>query len=537
MSENQPSHPPIGFVVVHGIGNQRPGDLSAELASHLADPGSLESIEPSIVAGGGGEKDEGCGLPPARRILVAGKTVLVREAHWASHSDLGNPPCVRAGEGVVREFFNTVVSTWQGWSMTRLTRRWPPTAAFILWGLFGLLFTVSCLVEHITGNETAAKVAGSVLILCGAFAAFRFLKYRIRKLRRATPLRRTVDLLWAIPAAFLNGAVHVLLLIIAAELLCVLAILVMATVPVIWVGRAMAWAFAAFGGLLAAPWVHWVRRWVYRLGWVMIGLPVQSLMLVIKATANLASIAATERKIWLRVATAPWFVVVYAGSLLLMFCCEILLGFPVAVGVAVLRAGEDDWTGAIWAAVCIAATVVLGLYLLVLKALSPVIDLLVDVQNYHLGSAADRRVYHDRVNAAVHALRQAGCGEIHVLAHSLGTVITYDWLCGPDSGDSGVAVLHTIGSPLNKLWYIDHARDRRRVDAKGPPNLHKCRWTNYWAWSDPVSGRLVRYESAALQLSNTRLRRLGYPLVSHVGYWKNPVVIDSVREAIMTSGR
>ncbi len=99
-----------------------------------------------------------------------------------------------------------------------------------------------------------------------------------------------------------------------------------------------------------------------------------------------------------------------------------------------------------------------------------------------------------------------------------------------------MTVLHTIGSPLNKFWYLDHARSARLTDRQGLPRLGG-RWTNYWAWSDIVSGFLARYGTNAGGVSNTRIRWLGLALFSHGRYWKNPVVLAGVRREIERSFR
>ncbi len=100
------------------------------------------------------------------------------------------------------------------------------------------------------------------------------------------------------------------------------------------------------------------------------------------------------------------------------------------------------------------------------------------------------------------ALRQAahdGCSEIHVLAHSLGTVIAYHALAGlrgeADDGTSAAraAVTHiwTIGSPLDKVAFVWPSL----ANLERPAALAKARWRNYSNPLDPVSGRLDRFAS------------------------------------------
>ena len=95
-----------------------------------------------------------------------------------------------------------------------------------------------------------------------------------------------------------------------------------------------------------------------------------------------------------------------------------------------------------------------------------------------------------------------------------------------------MTVLHTIGSPLDKFWYIDHSHARRHSDQKGLENRISHVWINYWAYSDPVSGRLNHYDAPGLRVINKRLRWLGLPLLSHVRYWNESEVIDEMRNEI-----
>jgi hypothetical protein len=393
----------------------------------------------------------------------------------------------------------------------------------------GVILFATLYLVFFTNNDSATGVFGGLLTLWAGYAVFRFLLYNKKKLRRASFWRKFAAV-WVFPAALVFGVLQLLLPLIVAELLCFLVILVVLAVLVSWVGWGLAWVFVAVGAALRGSATQRARHWVHLLGWVIVGLPVHSLLLVTKAAGNLASIALTEKNLRPRLATVPWFVAICLGMLLLAAFCELLLLVPAFLLLVVFGNGAmsaSEITG-----VVLLIGVFGGLYLLIVKGLVPMIDLLLDVENYHLGSADDRRVYQERVEKAVSSLRQAGCREIHILAHSLGSVITYDWLCAVETCDPAVAVLHTIGSPLNKFWYIDHGRRRRRTDAQGSISICKCRWINYWALSDPVSGRLARYESARVQLSNQRLFRLGLPLVSHTCYWNNPLVIAGIRDAI-----
>ena len=232
-----------------------------------------------------------------------------------------------------------------------------------------------------------------------------------------------------------------------------------------------------------------------------------------------------------KTATVLWFFAVYVGFLVLLVFSEVLVIFLVFPLLPVFS-GQGSPTHTLY----LVYAIVFGLYLILLKGLLPVIDLILDIGNYHLASDVDRRKYHERIEQAVESLLDSGCREIHILAHSLGSVITYDWP-SPRSDRYAVTVLHTIGSPLNKFWYIDHSRPRRHADREGLARRLGGRWTNYWAWSDVVSGLLARYGTSRGGVANTRLRWLGPVLLSHVRYWTNLVVFAGIRHELDRAGR
>jgi hypothetical protein len=535
VSLNQPSIPPIGLLVVHGIGNQQPGALSAELANQLADRESPVIVESPLGADGKARDDPGCGLPPACRILVAGRTVLIREAHWAPLSDPGNPPQVRLPGDLVREFIDTVVSAWNRWPVARMlrpmTRRLPSPIGLVLSVMVGILVVGCVLLPAFTQSEAVQMASGVILLLCCIAYTVQTLRCHRLTLRRASRIRQST----CGPLTVLLAPVQLWLLAICAaivgEMLLLLAIPVIAAALASWLGWVLVRLFVALGRLLNHPATWVLQRWTHWLGWVLVVLPTHSLLQAVKSTANLVSIALTEKDVRARLATVPWFLGVYILSALLFFFCEILSP-PILFAVVFFSGGVGSVNSSDAAFLLLGSIVIVPVYLLSVRLSLPAIDLLLDVGNYHLGSARDRKLYHERVEKAVWLLRTAGCREIHVLAHSLGSVITYDWLSAADNGNQSVRVLHTIGSPLNKFWYIDHAHDRRRADAEGHPNILQCHWTNYWAWSDWVSGRLARYAGARVRIADIRLRWLGPVLLSHVRYWKNSAVIAGIRTAI-----
>ena len=135
-----------------------------------------------------------------------------------------------------------------------------------------------------------------------------------------------------------------------------------------------------------------------------------------------------------------------------------------------------------------------------------------------------------RFHAAMDAAR-ADAGEVHVLAHSLGTVVAYHALTGlghpRNDGRYAPRRLFTIGSPLEKIrffwpWTI------RRTAPSGDPAF---RWLNFYHRLDGVSGRLRRFEAWA-PVTNVRLKGGGGMLRSHVVYERSPEFLGAVTQEL-----
>lgn len=127
-------------------------------------------------------------------------------------------------------------------------------------------------------------------------------------------------------------------------------------------------------------------------------------------------------------------------------------------------------------------------------------------------------------------LKAAGeCDEIQVLAHSLGTVISYHGLFGLQRGDCTgvdraqldaarrkVTRLYTIGSPLEKIGFF---WPRLAVPEMAPGSVD-LRWENFVSWFDPVAG-VLRHFNQWGEVSNQRLLGGGF-VTGHVVYEKHP---------------
>lgn len=146
-----------------------------------------------------------------------------------------------------------------------------------------------------------------------------------------------------------------------------------------------------------------------------------------------------------------------------------------------------------------------------------------DVPNYMQSIVAGEgpafeilKCFHSQMERA----RLDGCEVVHVLAHSLGTVVAFHALSGLGLTDGeprpAPSRLFTIGSPLEKIrffwpWTV-------RMEAPVDPDF---RWVNFHHRADRVSGSLKRFAST-FALQNVRLTGGGGLLRSHVVYERSP---------------
>jgi hypothetical protein len=121
------------------------------------------------------------------------------------------------------------------------------------------------------------------------------------------------------------------------------------------------------------------------------------------------------------------------------------------------------------------------------------------------------------------------CDDLQVLAHSLGTVVSYHGLFGLRRGDTAtadgpeldaarkkVSRLYTIGSPLEKIGFFWPKLIDPEV-AAGSRTLH---WENFVSWFDPVAGVLEHFDQWGA-VRNQRLLGGGF-VTGHVVYEKHP---------------
>lgn len=121
---------------------------------------------------------------------------------------------------------------------------------------------------------------------------------------------------------------------------------------------------------------------------------------------------------------------------------------------------------------------------------------------------------------------------IQIVAHSLGTVVSYHALTGLHFDTLGrtdealvrlaaskVTQLHTIGSPLEKIRFFWPML----VRAEALLGADALRWDNFVSWFDPVAGRLDSFDDWAEPV-NHRLLGGGF-IRGHVVYEHSPVFL------------
>jgi hypothetical protein len=143
--------------------------------------------------------------------------------------------------------------------------------------------------------------------------------------------------------------------------------------------------------------------------------------------------------------------------------------------------------------------------------------------------------FYDRLLAA----RADGCEAIHVVAHSLGTVVAYHALTGLrfDAGThrdadairsavGHVRRLYTIGSPLEKIRFFWPCLIPGRATL-GPPAFE---WDNFVSWFDPVAGTLRHFDDWGT-VANHRLLGGGF-VRGHVVYERSPVFLGVLTKGV-----
>ncbi len=532
----------IGLLVVHGIGNQRPGELGAAMAMRLSDTDTSfteNEVKSSSIKLSNTRKEKLKHDLDVFKIKVNGVPVVIHEANWAPLSHPDNPPKVReSSKIIILEFYRTVGAAWQSinpFAKSAGKSKSDRLNSMYVWLIFAAILAIP-LIGHlaIPGlGKTLSFVAVVFFITFMFYSAYK--AFHGWNLERKKATKQTWKSIFVhLPIVVITGFYRPLIYFFGAEMLLFLSIPVLLSYPVNLLGWLILFPFRGVGWLFSRLRLRFIRNWVHRIGWVMIVLPIHSFLQVVKATGNVYSILFTEKGANVMISAFLWLIGIYFASLLLIIICEILLIIPFVPFLLDAEAPDSSFIY-ILGGLIIYIVIILPLYLFLVKVSLPAIDLILDISNYHLSSDEERQQYYRRMNHGVVTLLKSGCKEIHILAHSLGSIIIYDWLKSIKPNSYPLAVLHTIGSPLNKFWYIDHTQERRLSDREGLKNRISCSWVNYWALTDPVSGKLKHYNAPGLPITNKRLQRLGLYILSHSRYWRNRVVIDEIRDKIRKS--
>lgn len=143
------------------------------------------------------------------------------------------------------------------------------------------------------------------------------------------------------------------------------------------------------------------------------------------------------------------------------------------------------------------------------------------------------------------AIQRDGCTEIHVLAHSLGTVVVHQALARATdalpSRDPAARItrLYTIGCPLEKIRFFWPKLFEKRIDVAvvregrviGDVDT-SLRWDNFWSRADAVSGELSSFPGLP-KPTNHPATGLGGFFTAHVRYLGNPKFLSLVlKEAV-----
>jgi hypothetical protein len=195
---------------------------------------------------------------------------------------------------------------------------------------------------------------------------------------------------------------------------------------------------------------------------------------------------------------------------------------PAAIGLLVL------WLVAVLAAACLRVT----------GKLSAMFDqVIADVLNYvnSAGHATDRdsplcevatRV-EQRFDQALDQAASDGCTYVHVVAHSLGTVIAARRLFGtqPLRTRGLVTRLYTIGSPVRRVRFL-WPRLFENVRAAPQPE-----WINYWDRLDLISSRL-RPEIRWCHVDDVALTGRAGLGHAHMAYVAHPRFVDRFADGV-----
>ncbi len=485
----------VGLLVMHGIGDQSPGSVAAPLASLYAEAG----IKPYHV-------QDLCWS-----VENSDHTLLVAEANWSRISSPDNLPEIRLGIHILPRMLSGVAEGYR--TCFGLAKNLPSRPVPWIWVLLIYSLLILFLVSMASKGDQLARIA----VIFGALLSFPIC-FQLEGLLRLTKW-------WTMP---FRVALALLLVPLVGVFLFTFAIWLPTTVVLsglIFIPTIVVWPLVqsikelskigAFGP---------IRIWVHRITWVVLVGPVQGFAQAAMSMCNIFSYSFTgPGSLVGKILTLYLGSTVFSLGILFVLIWLMAIASPLVFSQDIYAYAPDWLSSVIW-------LLPFGIALVLVKFALPLIDLLLDVSRYHLASPEERKRYTKYAWDGIMCLRSLDCTEIHILAHSLGTVIVYDWLRKTPAGEKkDVLSLTTIGSPLNKFWYMDHSYQERIQDIEGSV-VAGLTWNNFYAWSDPVSSRLGKYGTGIIE---ERLRWLGVWGVAHVNYWSNDKVAQTIRRHLV----
>lgn len=533
-------------MIIHGIGHQQEGTIARTIASELT---RLDNSITSLV-----QPTENS---PVVSIQLSEQTVLIAEGHWADLSHVDNLPILHLKSDT---FINVLQSLKHGWNYLVFHQRVPSTSnpiAFFsyvgmsivagIWLVTQLLLISGRLWVSLPPQLkiTVIQLENSkVLLICfwifiGANILF-VMRQWVKTFVEPTTAHWATAGIFFIPALYagmFRAALASFGFIIGVP--ATVALLILALVTNV-VGVVFLYPLQQLSSALTGWATPKFLCWIHRFAHVTVVMPVQSIVQAAKSFGNLIVLVSSDHKLCDRLVAAIWINIIFMVFALYFLLAGVILSPVLGPLGDIIQKWRDDLDKTIPLDLIISSleSLLIGLALIVLLAqwkwVNTLFDLILDVSNYHLASISDRKKLWDRVEAGYQALQKVGCTQIHILAHSLGSVIVYDWLHNRQTlPEATITSLYTIGSPLDKFWYIDYASNRNPPPESNDRGPRIMSWTNFWSILDIVSGKLHHVRPISGTIDNVHLWGLGYPLACHVDYWTNATVLKSIYNTIL----
>jgi len=521
----------VGLLIVHGIGNQAKGAISEILKRALQQITQPNLVESERFKPVHWSKRAINAKPVFSTVLIGNTEVNIAEGHWADLSDPDNPPAINSHTDIAANMQALIRAVWlfATYGAYLSPSNWGKVPSYLAASQL-LLMPWALFVTDIAWSSGSRDfmdywqdITRVSVAVCGIYAGL----YSWSDSSRSGIHRRLCRTLLNLLRGFFVAPLGVL-----AFLLFWAALLASLVYYASWVILCpYRWAGQLFQSHLPT-----VAVWTNRLAWSAIVLPAQIALQLVKSISNLLVIfTSLELPVKVKaVAVARMPLLIMALGPLLAIWAVISAGHGAIAGLAFCGAfanwcppqyhlnGLTLFLSIVWELLII---VVLS------KTFLPVVDLILDIGNYHLADSTRRKAIQDRVEEGYRMLKNLGCSEIHVLSHSLGSVISYDWLQSRSKSAMPIASFHTIGSPIDKFWYIDYSA--RHTDQEGKEaGISVPTWVNYWSPKDVISGPINHIDPVQTEMRNVRCLSLGPLFVSHVYYWTNKAVLQSLYRSL-----